>query len=93
MPLAVDFQGGLTSAWSNVITFVPKLLAALVILLVGYFVAKAIAGILNKVLERVGLIGGEEVDLDEGLRALLEAEDPGPGTGGQPGDEPGDKPR
>jgi putative hydrolase len=25
-------------------------------------------------LERVGLIGGEEVDLDEGLRALLEAE-------------------
>jgi hypothetical protein len=27
-------------------------------------------------LERVGLIGGEEVDLDEGLRALLEAEEP-----------------
>jgi hypothetical protein len=26
-------------------------------------------------LERVGLIGGEEVDLDEGLRALLEGED------------------
>jgi putative hydrolase len=26
-------------------------------------------------LERVGLIGGDEVDLDEGLRALLEAED------------------
>jgi putative hydrolase len=28
-------------------------------------------------LERAGLIGGEEVDLDEGLRALLEAGDPG----------------
>jgi putative hydrolase len=27
-------------------------------------------------LERTGLIGGEEVDLDEGLRALLEAEEP-----------------
>jgi hypothetical protein len=26
-------------------------------------------------LERVGLIGGAEVDLDEGLRALLEAEE------------------
>jgi hypothetical protein len=27
MPLAVDFQGGVSSAWSNVITFVPKLAA------------------------------------------------------------------
>jgi putative hydrolase len=30
-------------------------------------------------LERVGLVGGEEVDLDEGLRALLEGEDRPPG--------------
>jgi putative hydrolase len=30
-------------------------------------------------LERVGLVGGEEVDLDEGLRALLEGEDGPPG--------------
>jgi hypothetical protein len=54
MPLAVDYQGGIENAWSNVITFVPKLLAALVIVLVGYLVAKVVAGILNKVLERVG---------------------------------------
>ncbi len=54
MFLAVDFQGGIENAWSNVATFVPKLAAALLILLVGYFVAKAVAGILNKVLERVG---------------------------------------
>ena len=54
MPLAVDFQGGLTSAWSNVITFVPKLAAALLIILVGYLIAKVVAGVLNKVLERVG---------------------------------------
>jgi putative hydrolase len=50
-------------------------------------------------LERVGLIGGAEVDLDEGLRALLEAEEgdrdegrePGPGTGEDEGrdDRPG----
>ena len=54
MPLAVDFQGGLTSAWSNVITFVPKLAAALLIILVGYLIAKVVANVLNKVLERVG---------------------------------------
>jgi Conserved TM helix len=54
MPLAVDFQGGITSAWSNVITFVPKLAAALLIILVGYLLAKVVASVLNKVLERVG---------------------------------------
>jgi putative hydrolase len=41
-------------------------------------------------LERAGLIGGEEVDLDEGLRALLESEDPGGDEPGLGGDEPGD---
>jgi hypothetical protein len=54
MPLAVDFQGGVSDAWSNVITFVPKLAAFLVVLLVGYLVARVAAGVLNKVLERVG---------------------------------------
>jgi len=39
-------------------------------------------------LERVGLIGGDEVDLDEGLRALLESEEPGPAEGpGEADDE------
>jgi prepilin signal peptidase PulO-like enzyme (type II secretory pathway) len=54
MPLAVDFQGGVSSAWSNVITFVPKLAAALLIILVGYLLARVVASVLNKVLERVG---------------------------------------
>ena len=54
MILAVDYQGGIESAWSDVATFVPKLVVALLILLIGWFVAKALAGILNKVLERVG---------------------------------------
>jgi Conserved TM helix len=40
--LAVDLQGGIENAWSNVATFVPKLAAALLILLVGYLVAKAV---------------------------------------------------
>jgi hypothetical protein len=54
MPLAVDFQGGVSSAWANVITFVPKLVAALLIILVGYLIARVVASVLNKVLERVG---------------------------------------
>ena len=40
-------------------------------------------------LERVGLIGGDEVDLDEGLRALLESEEPGPADG--PGEPDGEE--
>jgi hypothetical protein len=54
MLLAVDFQGGVSSAWSNVITFVPKLAAALLIILAGYLIAKVIARVLDNVLERVG---------------------------------------
>jgi hypothetical protein len=52
--LAIDYQGGIERAWSNVATFVPKLAAALLILVIGWFLAKAVASILNKVLERVG---------------------------------------
>ncbi|HSO55931.1 MAG TPA: DUF2382 domain-containing protein [Actinomycetes bacterium] len=36
------------------ITFVPKLAAAVVIILVGYLIAKVVANVLNRVLERVG---------------------------------------
>jgi putative hydrolase len=41
-------------------------------------------------LERVGLIGGTEVDLDEGLRALLEAEEAGENRPEEPDDREGD---
>jgi hypothetical protein len=68
MYLAVDFQDGIESAWSNVATFVPKLATALLILLVGWFVAKAVASILNKVLERVGF---DRVVERGGVRQLL----------------------
>jgi hypothetical protein len=50
----VDLQSGIENAWSNVATFLPKLAAALVILVVGYFVAKLISRILDRVLERLG---------------------------------------
>jgi hypothetical protein len=66
--LAVDFQGGIENAWSNVATFVPKLIAALLILLVGYFAAKLISRILNTILERVGF---DRVVERGGLRQVL----------------------
>jgi hypothetical protein len=50
----VDVNAALQQAWTNVVAFVPKLLGFLVILLIGYFVARALAKVLDKVLERVG---------------------------------------
>jgi hypothetical protein len=51
---AVDFGGGISNAWSAIATFVPKLLAFLVILLIGWLIAKALSKVVDKVLERVG---------------------------------------
>lgn len=51
---AIDWEGGLEDAWSVIITFIPKLLAFLLILGIGYFVAKAIEKVLDGILERVG---------------------------------------
>src|SRR5512144_539396 len=51
---AVDFSRGISTAWANVIAFVPKFLAFLVILIVGLIVAKILEKVLDKVLERVG---------------------------------------
>jgi hypothetical protein len=44
----------LQQAWNTVATFVPKLVAFLVILLVGWIIAKVLAKAINAVLERVG---------------------------------------
>jgi hypothetical protein len=55
LPLAaVDFGQGISSAWSSIATFVPKLLAFLVIMFIGWLIAKAIAKAVGKVLTRVG---------------------------------------
>jgi hypothetical protein len=51
---AIDFEGGLESAWDAIIVFVPKLLGFLLILGIGFFVAKAIEKVLDGILERVG---------------------------------------
>ena len=50
----MDWQQGLEDAWSNVASFVPKLLGAVLILVIGLIVAKALAGVAGKVLERAG---------------------------------------
>jgi hypothetical protein len=51
---AVDFEQGVSDAWSNIATFIPKLLFFAIILVVGYVVAKVLAKATNAVLERVG---------------------------------------
>src|SRR5919107_2874279 len=53
-PLAVDFKGPITDGFRTVATFVPKLIGFLVILLVGYFIAKLVAKVVDTVLEKVG---------------------------------------
>jgi cation transport ATPase len=51
---AVDLEGGLERAWESILTFVPKLLGFLLILGIGYFLAKALEKVLDGILERVG---------------------------------------
>lgn len=53
-PVALDVSKGLTDAWTAVITWVPKFIAFLVILFIGWLIAKAIAKAVDVVLERVG---------------------------------------
>jgi hypothetical protein len=52
--LAINIQEGLTNAWTSIATFVPKLVGFLLILLVGYIIAKVLASIADRLLERVG---------------------------------------
>ena len=56
----IDIEGGLEEAWRNVVTFAPKLLGFFLILLIGYFVAKALSKVADKLLERIGFDGWVE---------------------------------
>lgn len=49
-----QFRDGLGEAWTSVATFLPKLVGFLLILAIGYFVAKAVSKVLDRVLEKVG---------------------------------------
>jgi hypothetical protein len=68
--LAVDWSQGIEDAWSDIASFVPKLVGFLIILLIGYFVAKLIAKAVGAILERVGFDkaverGGVKTALDK----------------------------
>lgn len=52
--LAVEWSRGIEDAWSDVAAFIPKFLGFLAVLLIGYFVVKAISKAADAVLERVG---------------------------------------
>ncbi|MGW4635029.1 membrane protein [Nocardia sp. NPDC004415] len=52
--VAIDFQQGMTDAWSSVAQFVPKAAAFVAILIIGWIIAKIVARIVDAVLERVG---------------------------------------
>jgi mechanosensitive ion channel-like protein len=75
--LALDIQRGLTEAWERVATFVPKLLGFLVIVIIGYLIAKLVARLVDTILERVGFDGWvERGALKTGLdRANTDASD------------------
>lgn len=49
-----QFTDGLGDAWAGIATFLPKLFGFVLILVIGYFIAKIIARVIDKVLERVG---------------------------------------
>jgi Conserved TM helix len=54
-PTGIDLNQGLEDAWSKVATFVPKLGACLVVLVIGSIVARVLARIATKVVKRFGV--------------------------------------
>ena len=50
----IDYEQGLEDAWSDIAAFVPKLIGFLLILVIGYFIAKALSKLADALLERVG---------------------------------------
>jgi Conserved TM helix len=51
---SVNFGTGISNAFSNVATFIPKFIVFLIILIAGYFIAKALARLVSRILIRVG---------------------------------------
>lgn len=66
--LSVDFGQGLTNAWDSIVTIVPKLIAFVVILFVGWMIAKFIAKILDRLLRKIGF---EKVAEKGGMSQVL----------------------
>ena len=51
--LAVDWSQGIEDAWSDLAGFAPKLIAALVVLVVGWFIARVIRKVIERVLAKI----------------------------------------
>ncbi|RYG40364.1 hypothetical protein EON79_22725 [bacterium] len=49
-----NLSGGLQNAWATTLAFIPNLIAFLLVLVVGYFVAVALGKVVDKVLQKVG---------------------------------------
>lgn len=69
LALSVDFGAGFTNAFNKVIYFVPKFIGFLAILVVGYFVAKFVAKIFDRLMRR---IGSEKVAERAGIARTLQ---------------------
>jgi hypothetical protein len=52
--VAIDFEQGFQDAWARIATFIPKFVGFLLILLIGYVVAKLLSRLVEHLLERVG---------------------------------------
>jgi hypothetical protein len=64
-----DLTGGLKTAWAGFVAFAPKVVLALVILVVGYIVARLIGRVLANLLRRVGF---EKVAERGGAKRVLQ---------------------
>jgi hypothetical protein len=51
---SANFSTGLTNAFSEVATFIPKLIVFLIVLIVGYFIARALEKLVSRILIRAG---------------------------------------
>ncbi|MFR9750944.1 mechanosensitive ion channel family protein [Nocardia sp. 004] len=65
---AIDFQQGLSGMWSSLVMFGPELAGFLLILFIGWLVAKAVAMAVHKVLRRAGF---DRFVARGGIRELL----------------------
>jgi Conserved TM helix len=54
VPYAIDFTQPFEDAFSSLVNFLPKLLGGLVILAIGYIVAKILGNLIGKLLNKVG---------------------------------------
>ncbi|MCU1395289.1 MAG: helix repeat-containing protein [Ilumatobacteraceae bacterium] len=50
----IEWSDGIQKAWNDVASFVPRLIGFLIVLILGYIVAKAISKALNAILDKVG---------------------------------------